>query len=83
MIEIEYDQNKVEYENLVKYFYRMHDPTTLNRQGNDKGMICVISDPFHEKVRSTVLSSSTMTKTKRKLPKKLPRKCRNLSISKV
>jgi len=34
---MEYDPNEVKYEDLVRFFYRMHDPTTLNRQGNDKG----------------------------------------------
>jgi peptide-methionine (S)-S-oxide reductase len=25
------------YEKLVRFFYRFHDPTTLNQQGNDRG----------------------------------------------
>jgi methionine-S-sulfoxide reductase len=25
------------YEELLRYFFRLHDPTTLNRQGNDRG----------------------------------------------
>eukprot|EP00026_Physarum_polycephalum_P016612 Phypoly_transcript_17557.p1 GENE.Phypoly_transcript_17557~~Phypoly_transcript_17557.p1 ORF type:complete len:179 (+),score=26.63 Phypoly_transcript_17557:184-720(+) len=34
---VEYDDTKVNYADLVRFFYRMHDPTTLNRQGNDTG----------------------------------------------
>ncbi|HUB93055.1 MAG TPA: peptide-methionine (S)-S-oxide reductase MsrA [Verrucomicrobiae bacterium] len=34
---IEYDTNKVSYETLVRQFFRMHDPTQLNRQGPDVG----------------------------------------------
>lgn len=34
---IEYDAGKVSYETLVRQFFRMHDPTQLNRQGPDVG----------------------------------------------
>jgi|SRR5882757_5241362 len=34
---VEYDASKVSTETLLKQFFRMHDPTTLNRQGPDVG----------------------------------------------
>ena len=34
---IDFDQNKVAYETLVRHFFRLHDPTQLNRQGPDTG----------------------------------------------
>lgn len=36
-IEILFDPAKLSYEALLGYFFRMHDPTTLNRQHNDVG----------------------------------------------
>ena len=36
-IEVEFDPSKLSYEELLNYFFRMHDPTTLNRQHNDVG----------------------------------------------
>lgn len=36
-LEIEFDAQKVSYKQLLDQFFKMHDPTTLNRQGNDIG----------------------------------------------
>ena len=36
-VKITYDPEVVSYETLIDYFFRMHDPTTPNRQGNDRG----------------------------------------------
>jgi len=36
-VRIEFDPAKTSYEALLRFFFRMHDPTTLNRQGNDVG----------------------------------------------
>ncbi len=36
-VRIEYDPSKISYEEILNYFFRMHDPTTENRQGNDIG----------------------------------------------
>ena len=37
VVEIEYDPEKVSYEELLDVFWKCHDPTTLNRQGPDFG----------------------------------------------
>ena len=36
-VQITYDPNRVSYAELLEAFFRSHDPTTLNRQGNDVG----------------------------------------------
>lgn len=37
-IEIVYDPARISYRRLLEFFFQIHDPTTVNRQGNDIGM---------------------------------------------
>jgi len=36
-IQVEFDPKIISYEKLVEIFFHLHDPTTVNRQGNDVG----------------------------------------------
>lgn len=36
-IEITYDPSETSFKDILDYFYRIHDPTTVDRQGNDRG----------------------------------------------
>jgi methionine-S-sulfoxide reductase len=53
VIRIEYDPNRISYEQLLDVFFDAHDPTQLNRQGNDIGT----------QYRSAIFYQSTAEKT--------------------
>ena len=37
VVKIKFDTSKVSYEDILNYFFKIHDPTTLNKQGPDIG----------------------------------------------
>lgn len=60
-VKIEFDPSKTSYEKIIQYFFRIHDPTTLNRQGNDVGTqyrsVIFFTDSDQEKIARKVLES--------------------------
>ena len=36
-IEILFDRDRISYRRILEFFFQIHDPTTMNRQGNDRG----------------------------------------------
>ena len=36
-IEVIFDPSRLTFRTLLEFFFQIHDPTTLNRQGNDRG----------------------------------------------
>jgi len=65
---VEYDPDKVSYEQLLDLFWENHDPTQLNRQGPDQAA-------------STARRSSSMTRPRRRRPR--PRRRRSPSPARI
>jgi len=37
VVKIEFDSSKISYEDILNYFFEIHDPTTIDKQGPDVG----------------------------------------------
>tara|TARA_Y100001970_G_scaffold3612_1_gene4147 strand:- start:2703 stop:3149 length:447 start_codon:yes stop_codon:yes gene_type:complete len=37
VVKIDFDNSKISYEDILSYYFNIHDPTTLNQQGPDIG----------------------------------------------
>jgi len=58
-IEITFDPAKISYREILELVFQIHDPTTLNRQGNDVGLsyrsaIYYVNDAQKLEARSTI-----------------------------
>jgi methionine-S-sulfoxide reductase len=69
-VEIEFDASKVSYAEILGYFFRLHDPTTLNQQGNDKGTQYRSAIFYHsEEQKKTALELISKVEASKKWPK--------------
>ena len=66
VIKIEFDPDMISYELLLRIFFAAHDPTTLNRQGNDRGTqyrsIILYSSPEQEQIALRVIQDIKKSK---------------------
>ena len=53
-VQIEYDPDVIDYETILEIFFAYHDPTTLNRQGNDIGTQYRSAIYFHDKEQEEI-----------------------------
>ena len=57
-LEITFDPEKVSYQQLVELFWRVHNPTQVNRQGPDRGTQYRSAIFFHSSEQKTVAEKS-------------------------
>jgi len=57
-VEIQYDDSKVSYDQLLDVFWQSHDPTTLNRQGPDIGTQYRSAIYFHDSTQALKAEAS-------------------------
>jgi peptide-methionine (S)-S-oxide reductase len=62
VVEVTFDPAKLGYEKLVEHFWKMHDPTTLNRQGPDWGKqyrsVIFVHSPEQERIARESLAKA-------------------------
>ncbi len=56
--QISFNPNEISYDKILKIFWQAHDPTTLNRQGNDYGTQYRSAIYYHNKNQQQVAESS-------------------------
>lgn len=80
-IEIEYTPETISYDDLLNLFFRLHDPTTLNRQGNDIGTQ-YRSTVFYanEQQRSEAINKIAVLEAEEKFPRKIATTIEKLGI---
>ncbi|MCB1181933.1 peptide-methionine (S)-S-oxide reductase MsrA [bacterium] len=65
-VQITYDPEKIGYRDILTVFFRTHDPTTLNRQGADRGTqyrsVIFVHDAEQKKLATEAISILTAEK---------------------
>lgn len=58
VVQVVFDPQKISYERLLAWFWDLHDPTTLNRQGNDVGTQYRSAVFFHSAEQKKIAEAS-------------------------
>ena len=63
VVQITFDPTSISYQDLLEIFFSVHDPTTMNRQGNDAGTqyrsAIFVHTPEQERIAHTVVEQLT------------------------
>ena len=70
VVKIEYDESKISYEQILNYFFEIHDPTTLNQQGYDIGTQ-YRSEIFYNNQNQKKIAEETLNRINKKFNGKI------------
>ena len=70
VVKIEFDSSKVSYEEILNFFFEIHNPTTLNRQGPDIGTQ-YRSEIFYYNINQKKIAEKTLLKFNKKYSGKI------------
>ncbi len=60
VVQVVFDPKKISYEKVLSWFWDLHDPTTLNRQGNDSGTQYRSAIFYHSEEQKKVAEASKL-----------------------
>ncbi len=70
VVKLEFDSIKVSYENILNYFFEIHDPTTIDRQGPDVGSQ-YRSEIFYSSDNQKIIAENVLKKYNKKFNSKI------------
>ncbi len=75
-VKVSYDPERLSLADLLRYYFRVIDPTSLNKQGNDRGVQyrtgIYYQDPADEKIIAAALAAEQQKHEKKLVVEKLP-----------
>ena len=77
VVKIEFDSSKISYEDILNYFFEIHDPTTIDRQGPDVGSQ-YRSEIFYSNNSQKLIAESILKKNNKKFNNKIVTKISEL-----
>ena len=70
VVKLEFDNLKISYEDILNYFFEIHDPTTIDRQGPDAGSQ-YRSEIFYSNNSQKIIAENVLKKYNKKFNGKI------------